>query len=73
MAWYTATARISIGVSVEFDMEDDASDQEVSAKAAQLIHAEVNEVMGGADFIDEDLSPICIECTDNGDCDAIDC
>ena len=73
MALYAATATVSLGLTVEFEMENTASEQEINAMAVKLINTEANEVLGGADFIDDDISPINVERLDTGDFDAIDC
>ena len=73
MALYVATATVSLSLTVEFEMENAASEQEINAMAVELINTEANEVLGGADFIDDDISPINVERLDTGDFDAIDC
>ena len=72
MALYVATATVALNLTVEFEMEN-ASEQEINAMAIELINTEANEVLGGADFIDDDISPINVERLDTGDFDAIDC
>ena len=64
MKWYVATATIPISVSVEFDIEENSSQEEINKLAKKLIDIEINEILGGIDFMDEDVSPINIESID---------
>jgi len=58
MKWMKVTALVTIGVSAEFEVKDDATKEKIAADAKIYVNEEINDVLGGIDFIDDDIHDI---------------
>jgi hypothetical protein len=58
MRYLDASAKISISLAVEFEVEDEASTEEINEAAIAAIKTEANELLSGIEFSDEDIEEV---------------
>jgi hypothetical protein len=58
MRYLDASATIPILISVEFEVDDDASEDAVNKAAIAAIKTEANEIIPDIEFSDEDITEL---------------
>ena len=53
--WIQATADITLTLNTEIMVDDNATKEEIEAAVNKAIANEANELLGGVDFLDEDI------------------
>lgn len=53
--WIQATAEITLTLNAEIEVDDDATPEQIKSAVDKAIANEANELLGGIDFLDDDI------------------